>query len=110
MDHPNKRAKLQCNKNFEHLIKGNFNQSDETIFVNVKSRNRQCTANSVVFLVFCEIIDKWNPIDIDNILIIGDFVYTISARNEDRYGKYLSADHIVENICIPACGFVKNAT
>lgn len=107
MDPPNKRVKLDC-ISFESMIWGNFNQFDINIFSNEISRGRQCTASAVCFLAFSKIIHEWNYIDIDNILIIGDFIYNLSARNHNLCGKYLAADHIVQNIYIPACGFLED--
>lgn len=93
---------------FRDIIKGQFNQFDKTMFVNEISRGVQCTANSMVFLAFTKMVHKFASIDINNILIIGDFIYQISSRNNAPLGNFLAVTHIVKNIYIPACGYLEH--
>lgn len=88
---------------------GNFNQSDSRIFDDETSRGNQCTANAVVFLAFTNNIQKWNSMDIDNVLIIGDWIYKLTKENNTACGIYLAAVDIVKNIHIPACGYLKDS-
>ncbi|XP_037041958.1 uncharacterized protein LOC119078504 [Bradysia coprophila] len=59
------------------VISGSFAQND--IRFNKNSRNKQCTANSVLFLAFITILKhKISSVDLDSILMIGDQIYAVS--------------------------------
>lgn len=85
------------------MISGGFAQND--IRFDVNSRNRQCTANSVVFLAFAYIIkENWKNLDIDSILMLGDHIYTISyheaIRIKPRTDPFLAANEIKQEILV----------
>lgn len=81
----------------ESIIRGNFNQFNESIFKDEKSRGRQCTANAVTFLAFTLIVENdWTSSDIDNILIIGNYICI--SKNHNRFGKFFQVFNVRWNI------------
>ena len=98
---PDDELKLQSK--YVRFISGSFAQND--LRFGVKSRNTQCTANSVVFLASASVIEnEWTNSDVDAILELGDHIYTVSFAEaiaiRPRNHTLLAADEVRRNIFV----------
>ncbi len=75
---------------FTKVISGSFAQND--IRFDNESRNKQRTANSVIFLAFTSILKQnITSVDLDSILTIGDQIYKVSYREAIKLRSEITA-------------------